>query len=256
MEAALRAIAEPRRRRILELVRAEELSAGEIASQFEVTRPAISQHLGVLKEAGLVDERRNGTQRLYRARPQGLAELKAFLEAFWDERLEALQREAEREERKDVANATETSCVERELSIAAQPGDGVGAARRPGEGSRPGWGMQSLASAPRPGGPLPRRGHPRPHRARRVRRGRSAEPARLHVGLGGRRQSVPPGSSTVEIALEQDGDGTKLTFVHSGLPSEEAAGVAHARLGQLLRAAQGRGGGRRPGRDPFLDSMK
>jgi DNA-binding transcriptional ArsR family regulator len=98
MEAALRAIAEPRRRRILELVGTHELSAGEIASHFEVTRPAISQHLGVLKEAGLVDERRNGTQRLYRARPQGLAELKAFLDRFWDERLGALQQEAEREE--------------------------------------------------------------------------------------------------------------------------------------------------------------
>jgi DNA-binding transcriptional ArsR family regulator len=99
MDAALRAIAEPRRRRILELVGAEELTAGEIASHFDVTRPAISQHLGVLKGAGLVDERRNGTQRLYRARPQGLAELKAFLDSFWDEKLEALQREAERVER-------------------------------------------------------------------------------------------------------------------------------------------------------------
>jgi DNA-binding transcriptional ArsR family regulator len=98
MEAALRAIAEPRRLRILELVGTRELTAGEIASHFEVTRPAISQHLGVLKEAGLVDERRNGTQRLYRARPQGLAELKAFLDGFWDEKLEALQREAERKE--------------------------------------------------------------------------------------------------------------------------------------------------------------
>lgn len=101
MEAALRAIAEPRRRRILELVGARELSAGEIASHFEVTRPAISQHLGVLKEAGLVDERRNGTQRLYRARPQGLAELKAFLDGFWDEKLAALQREAEQKERRE-----------------------------------------------------------------------------------------------------------------------------------------------------------
>jgi len=98
MEAALRAIAEPRRRQILELVRERELSAGEIASQFDVTRPAISQHLGVLKEAGLVDERRNGTRRLYRARPEGLTELKTFLDAFWDAKLAALQREAEREE--------------------------------------------------------------------------------------------------------------------------------------------------------------
>lgn len=99
MEAALKAIAEPRRRQILSLVRDEELPAGEIAAHFEVTRPAVSQHLNVLKEAGLVSERRNGTRRLYRARPEGLAELKQFLEEFWDERLSALKREAEREER-------------------------------------------------------------------------------------------------------------------------------------------------------------
>lgn len=100
MEAALKAIAEPRRRRILRLVRDGELSAGEIASHFEITRPAVSQHLNVLKEAGLVSERRNGTRRLYRVRPEGLAELKDFFEEFWDVRLDALKREAEKEERK------------------------------------------------------------------------------------------------------------------------------------------------------------
>jgi|SRR5215211_1834405 len=104
MEAALKAIAAPRRRQILSLVRAEELSAGEIAAQFDVTRPAVSQHLNVLREAGLVTERRNGTRRLYRARPEGLAQLRAFLEEFWDERLEALKREAEQEEAKDGRN--------------------------------------------------------------------------------------------------------------------------------------------------------
>ena len=99
MEVALRAIAAPRRRKILSLVRDAELSAGQIATHFDVTRPAISQHLNVLKEAGLVNERRNGTQRLYRARPEGLAEVKEFLDEFWGARLEALKREAEREER-------------------------------------------------------------------------------------------------------------------------------------------------------------
>ena len=98
MEAALKAIAAPRRRQILTLVRDGELSAGEIAGHFDVTRPAVSQHLNVLKEAGLVTERRNGTRRLYRARPEGLAQLKAFLEEFWEERLDALKAEAEREE--------------------------------------------------------------------------------------------------------------------------------------------------------------
>jgi DNA-binding transcriptional ArsR family regulator len=100
MEAALKAIAAPHRLRILRLVRDEELSAGEIAAHFDVTRPAVSQHLTVLKEAGLVNERRNGTRRLYRARPEGLIELRTFLDELWGERLEALKREAEREERK------------------------------------------------------------------------------------------------------------------------------------------------------------
>ena len=89
------------RRRILSLVRDGELSAGEIAAHFDVTRPAVSQHLNVLKEAGLVSERRNGTKRLYRARPEGLVELKQFVEEFWDARLEALKREAEKEEREN-----------------------------------------------------------------------------------------------------------------------------------------------------------
>src|SRR3954471_13135717 len=99
MESALKAIAAPKRRAILALVRDGELSAGEIARHFDVTRPAVSQHLNVLKEAGLLDERGNGTRRLYRARPEGLAELKMFLEEFWDERLEALKRQAEKEEK-------------------------------------------------------------------------------------------------------------------------------------------------------------
>jgi DNA-binding transcriptional ArsR family regulator len=100
MEAALKAIAEPNRRRILTLVRNKELTAGEIASHFEVSRPAVSQHLTVLKEAGLVHERRNGTRRLYSVRPEGFNEVKTFLEGFWDDKLEALKREAEQEERR------------------------------------------------------------------------------------------------------------------------------------------------------------
>jgi DNA-binding transcriptional ArsR family regulator len=99
MEAALRAIAEPRRRTILRLVGSEELSAGEIASHFEVSRPAISQHLTVLKGAGLLSERREGTRRLYLARPEGLAELRDFLDEFWAEGLDRLKAAAEQEER-------------------------------------------------------------------------------------------------------------------------------------------------------------
>ena len=100
MEAALKAIAAPRRRQILRLVRDGELSAGEIAAHFDVTRPAVSQHLRVLKDAELLVERRDGARRLYRARPDGLAELRAFVEDFWDGGLDRLKREAEAEQRR------------------------------------------------------------------------------------------------------------------------------------------------------------
>ena len=98
MDVALRALAEPHRRQILTLVREGELSAGAIAANFKVTRPAISQHLAVLKEAGLLAERRDGTRRLYRTRPEGLHEVRSFLDDFWGDRLNALKSEAESEE--------------------------------------------------------------------------------------------------------------------------------------------------------------
>jgi DNA-binding transcriptional ArsR family regulator len=97
-DEALRALAEPRRRVILRLVAHDELSAGEIAAAFEVSRTAVSQHLTVLKNAGLLNERRDGTRRLYRARPEGLAGLREFLDEMWAGALDTARRlvEAER----------------------------------------------------------------------------------------------------------------------------------------------------------------
>jgi DNA-binding transcriptional ArsR family regulator len=98
-DALLHALAEPRRRAILRLLREVERPAGEIAAAFpDVTGPAISQHLRVLKQAGLVHERKQGTRRLYRARPEGLAELRHWLRDFWDEGLARLKEEAEYDE--------------------------------------------------------------------------------------------------------------------------------------------------------------
>jgi len=94
------ALAEPRRREILSLVRDKEMSAGEIASRFDVSRPAVSQHLGVLREADLLGERREGARRIYRARPEGLAGLRDFLDGFWTERLERLRLAAELEQQR------------------------------------------------------------------------------------------------------------------------------------------------------------
>ncbi|WP_308465333.1 ArsR/SmtB family transcription factor [Rathayibacter soli] len=82
-DAVWRALVEPRRRAILRLVADRERAAGEIANEFEVTRTAVSQHLTVLKEAGLVFERRDGTRRLYRARSEGLAALRNLLDDVW-----------------------------------------------------------------------------------------------------------------------------------------------------------------------------
>jgi len=94
-DEALRALAEPRRRAILRLVAHDELAAGEIAQAFEVTRTAVSQHLTVLRNAGLVSERRAGTRRYYRARPEGLAGLREFLEDMWASSLDMARRLAE-----------------------------------------------------------------------------------------------------------------------------------------------------------------
>ena len=100
MQSVLDAVTEPRRREILRLIRETELPAGTIAARFtDVSRPAISQHLRVLREAGLVVERREGTRRLYRVRPEGFGGLRAFLEQFWDAKLESLRDAAEHEQR-------------------------------------------------------------------------------------------------------------------------------------------------------------
>jgi DNA-binding transcriptional ArsR family regulator len=100
VDRVAKAIAEPRRREILTMVRDGEMSAGEIASRFEVSRPAVSQHLAVLREAGLLSERRVGTRRFYQAEPQALAGLRDFLNEFWTDRLERLRLAAELEQQR------------------------------------------------------------------------------------------------------------------------------------------------------------
>ncbi len=101
IDEALRAVADPTRRTILRLVRDGELPAGEIAGHFTtMSRPAVSQHLRVLVDAGLVDVRADGNRRLYRWRPDGLRDAAAFLDEMWSDRLSRLKRAAEREARR------------------------------------------------------------------------------------------------------------------------------------------------------------
>jgi DNA-binding transcriptional ArsR family regulator len=96
---AMTALADPTRRRVFERLRQGPRSVGAIARNLPVSRPAVSQHLKVLKEAGLVREQRDGTRRIYEIDPQGLGQLRRWLDQFWDKALDAFKNEAERVER-------------------------------------------------------------------------------------------------------------------------------------------------------------
>ena len=97
-EAALSALAEPRRRAILMLVRDRPQSVNEIAAHFDITQQAVSQHLQVLKEAGLVAVRPVGQRRLYAVRTEGLESVREFLAQLWPESLEQLKQAVEAEQ--------------------------------------------------------------------------------------------------------------------------------------------------------------
>src|SRR6202043_3767298 len=90
------ALADPTRRRIFERLRSGPQAVGEIARGMPVSRPAVSQHLKVLKEAGLVTDRPDGTRRVYHIDPHGLGALRGWLDQFWDQALVAFQAEVER----------------------------------------------------------------------------------------------------------------------------------------------------------------
>jgi DNA-binding transcriptional ArsR family regulator len=97
---ALQALGDPTRRSVLEQLRDGPRAVGEIAAQLPVSRPAVSQHLRVLKEAGLVTERQDGTRRLYRVDTDGLSGLRDYLDGFWEEALASFKAAAEAEERR------------------------------------------------------------------------------------------------------------------------------------------------------------
>jgi len=94
---ALEALGDPTRRAVFERLLAGPRAVGELARGLPVSRPAVSQHLRVLKGAGLVTDERQGTRRLYRIEPDGLAELRAYLDRFWDEALASFREAAEEE---------------------------------------------------------------------------------------------------------------------------------------------------------------
>lgn len=103
MSGALNALSDPTRRRIVEMLAEKDRSAGEIVSEFEMSAPAISQHLKVLREAGLTSVRAQGQQRIHSLNPAGLDEIGDWLEqtrSFWSQRLDALERELLKESKR------------------------------------------------------------------------------------------------------------------------------------------------------------
>jgi DNA-binding transcriptional ArsR family regulator len=97
-ERALAALSDPTRRQVFERLRKGGRAVGEIAKGLPVSRPAVSQHLKVLKEAGLVREERDGTRRIYEIDPKGLGQLRRWLDQFWDTALDAFRAEVEKDE--------------------------------------------------------------------------------------------------------------------------------------------------------------
>jgi DNA-binding transcriptional ArsR family regulator len=105
-DAVLRALADPHRREIIRLIQDTELPAGQIATHFTLTQQAVSQHLAVLKRAGLLEERRDGTRRLYRFQPAALEPVRTMLDEFWPDALDRLKRVVERDHPKRGAKGT------------------------------------------------------------------------------------------------------------------------------------------------------
>ena len=95
-DRALVALSDPTRRRVFERLKPGGRAGGEIAKGLPVSRPAVSQHLKVLKEAGLVRETRDGTRRIYEIDPKGLGQLRRWLDQFWDTALDAFRAEVEK----------------------------------------------------------------------------------------------------------------------------------------------------------------
>ena len=125
VDGAFKALAEPRRREILRLVWTEELPAARIAARFgDVTRSAVSQHLGVLRQAGLVTERRDGTRRLYRVNHDEMGRLRRFLDSYWTDSLERLRDLSESAERTEADQGSGPAADERVNEQAKESTDG------------------------------------------------------------------------------------------------------------------------------------
>ncbi len=208
-------LGEPNRRRLLELLLDGERPVVELAAHFGVTRSAISQHLGVLARAGLVEVRKEGRYRYYRVNPQGLADLRSSLDVFWTQELDQLAAEAT-PPREGTAMALEKSVVvplgiDETFTLLTEP-DRL---RR--------WQAVTARIDLRAGGEYRWTITPGHTAAGTV---VEVDPGRRMVLTWGWEGSedLPPGASTVTITLEPSDGGTLVRLVHEGLTDEQAVG--------------------------------
>jgi len=207
-------LAEPNRRRLLELLSSGEQSVTELASRFGVTRSAISQHLGVLADAGLVTVRQAGRFRYYRLDPAGMAALRTALDSFWTKELEQLVAA-----RPTIGGATVQ--VEKSVFVPLGADETFALLTEPERLRR--WQAITARVDLRAGGEyrwtiVP--GHTAAGSVTEI------EPGRRLVFSWGWEESedLGPGASTVTITLEPEADGTRVRLVHDGLTADQAAG--------------------------------
>ena len=208
-------LSEPNRRRLLELLSAGEQTVSQLAAQFGVTRPAISQHLGVLSNAGLVQARQAGRFRYYRLDPEGMAALRDALDMFWTHELEQLAAD------RPAEKGDHTMTAEKSVLVPLAPDETFALLTEPERLRR--WQAVTARVELRAGGQYRwtiTPGHTASGTITEV------EPGKRIVFTWGWEDSVdlPPGASTVTITLEPAEGGTRVHLVHSGLTPEQAVG--------------------------------
>jgi uncharacterized protein YndB with AHSA1/START domain/DNA-binding transcriptional ArsR family regulator len=245
-DAALKALAEPHRRTILQLVARDPRPVGDIAGHLDITPQAVSRHLKVLREAGLVDERREGTRHLFVVNPGGFSAVQEFLAGFWAEHLGRLQ--ATLQDHDDPAGGL-TSVSElfaTEVDLPAPAEEVFRHLTDPAAMIR--WMGQHATLRPVPGGAFEIDINGVPVRGRYL---ELDPPRRVLVSWGvAGNPALPPGATQVEFTLTPTPAGTRLRLVHRSLPPDQApihaTGWQHF-LGRLALAAAGQD----PGPDPW-----
>jgi uncharacterized protein (TIGR03086 family) len=215
------AFAEPNRRRLLALLSSGEQTVSELASQFGVTRPAISQHLGVLADAGLVQVRQEGRWRYYRLDPAGMSALREALDMFWTNELEQLVAVQPTIKGATTMTAEPTMTVELSVIVPLGPDETFAMLTEPARLRR--WQAVTARVDLRAGGEYRWTIVPGLSAAGTF---SEIEPGKRLVFTWGWEgdESLPPGASTVTITLEPADGGTLVRLVHDGLTSEQAAG--------------------------------